>query len=393
MLLLASLGGIALASERAPTASQPATRPAAAYPRIAMFWSAADFRGEPDKPDKWANHAMHDVIVSGAYHLGFVWEWHKHHAMVEKMKTLQAVKGRMNLAKIHKLNPAAVVLIEVYFFEEDVKGYPPDHEWWLRDEKGNKLRFWPGTWRCDISNADYQDHVARRIAEVHKAAGGEAGIFLDNLRFEKDSKRAWVSLLTKVRRLCGDEMPILVNAGWDSDDLEWITPLVNGIQYEDAVNHSGKEDPEAFYKRIAQFEAMCRKPHCSVNEVYGKRSDEAAMRREFIRTLVYTNMAFLHADSTHGHKHKWFGLWDIDLGLPAGKPAVPARGTLARRAFEKGLVLWLPASAKAAETVKLDSEHTNAVTSKAMTEVKLQPGEGAVLVTGRRSAARNRILP
>ncbi len=76
----------------------------------------------------------------------------------------------------------------------------------------------------DLSNAEYVGHIARRIEAVVKATGGAAGIYLDNLRFEAADKKAWTSLLTEVRKTCGD-VPIVVNAGWDSDDLEWVCPL------------------------------------------------------------------------------------------------------------------------------------------------------------------------
>ena len=34
------------------------------------------------------------------------------------------------------------------------------------------------------------------------------------------------------------------------------------------------------------------------------------MKRELVRTLVYTDAHFLYADSTYGHRHNWWPEWD-----------------------------------------------------------------------------------
>ena len=368
----------------AEPASQPATQPAASYPRIAMFWSLADSLDPPlEKPDNYARHA---IIVEDLYDLGFRWTWHRYHAMVETLKPESFPQGRLSLAEIRRRNPAAIVLLEVFFFEEHAKGYPEDHPWWLRNKQGKRVRFWPGTWQCDLTRADYIGHVARRIEAVYQAAGGQAGIFLDNLRFDASSKASWTALLQEVRKRCGDDLVILVNAGWDSDDLEWIAPLVNGIQYEDAVHHTGKKDPEAFYTRIAKFDRLCRKPRCGVNEVYGKRDDAATRTRELLRTLVYTDLAYLYADSTQGHKHAWYELWNVRLGSPAGEPPAPKPATLARREFEHGTVLWLPGDAQSPAVVALGGPRVEAVSGKTVREVTLAPGSGALLLAAPASA-------
>ncbi len=189
---------------------------------------------------------------------------------------------------------------------------------------------------------------------LFRSVGPLAGIFFDNLRFTPESKAAWINLLKKVRSACGDDMPILVNAGWSSTDLAWVAPYVHGIQFEDAIHHLADKarDTEQFYARVAKFDALVRRPSISVNEVYGKRTSVMGRTRELMRTLVYTNVAFLWADSTHGHKHAWHPEWNLPLGEPASEPAAPSPGKLARRDFTGGTVLWLPASAKAPQTVK-----------------------------------------
>lgn len=354
------------------------TRPAATMPRIAMLWSPAEIRGER----MLDNIARHDVIVIGPEDLGLAWDAGEHRGLAERFQEGSAERAREMLDEIHERNPHAVVLVEQYFFEDDKKAYPPDHEWWLRDEKGRKRSFWPGTWRMDVSNAEYGTHVARRIRAIHEATDGQAGVFLDNVRYDNDSRIAWVALLKLVREMCGDEMPILVNAGWLTEDRKWLAPYVNGIMYEDSIHHRhGRMTEEGFYAHIAEIDSKLRSPRISVNEVFGKRADTDEMRRELIRTLIYTDMAFLYSDSTHGHRHAWHELWDAPLGEPVDGPCVPAEGRLARRAFAGGLVLWLPADAEEARTVELDPPMRDAAADDAVTEVKLAPGEGVILLS------------
>ena len=370
---------VGLATSTPATAESPATQPAAPqYPRIAMLWSKADVQGE----DEWANIARHDVIVVGPATIGLQWQAHEFPGMSETIYQPSIKVARENLERIRRLNPSAVVLVEVYFFEDNQKAYPPDHKWWLRDKDGKKMSFWPGTWQMDISNVEYCAHVATRMRAVHEALEWRAGIFIDNVRFDADSRLAWTVLLKAVRKMCGDDMPILVNAGYMTEDQTWLAPYVNGIMYEDSIHYlyDKVKDEEAYYARIAAVDAKLRKPTISVNEIFGKRDDTAAMRRDLIRTLVYTDMAFIYSDSTHGHKHAWHKAWSAPLGRPLAGPAVPQEGRLARREFAGGTVLWLPPSAKQAVTVKLASACREFITGKELQSVELAPGSGAILI-------------
>jgi hypothetical protein len=342
----------------------------------AMLWSKAD-----NLKDKWENIARHSVVVLNMDDLGMAWEKQTYAALAEKIDAATIEEANRGLDRIHQLNPRTIVLFELYFFEETDANYPPDSPWWLRDAQGAKQQFWPGDHMMDLSQAEYVRHIARRLEAVVKATRGKAGIFLDNLRFEPADKKAWTMLLEEVRRTCGKDVPILVNSGWDSDDLEWVCPYINGIMYEDSVAHAKGKDTEAFYGRIAGFEKRCLPPHVSVNEKFGPMSDVGRMQKELVRTLVYTDMAYLYAKSTNGHHHTWFEAWSAALGQAVDDAARPAAGRLARREFSGGLVLWLPESARQAENVDLSVPMRDAMTGRdvAAGTLTLKPGEGAIL--------------
>jgi hypothetical protein len=380
ILALALFAAIVLGGAAKP--AEPAT-PEAPYPRIAMLWSPAD-----DIKDKWQNVAKHGVAVVGVDEIGLEWTENKYAAMAETLTPDSITEARQNLDRIHKINPATVVLCEVYFFEETDANYPPDSPWWFRDPKGKKQQFWPGDHMMDLSNAEYVHHIARRIEAVARATDGKAGIYLDNLRFEPADKKAWTALLAEVRQTCPD-VPIVVNAGWDSDDLEWVCPLVNGIMYEDSVAHAKGKDTEAFYARIAAFEKLCRTPHLSINERFGPMTDEARMRREFLRTLVYTDMYYLYSKSTNGHNHKWFDVWDTRLGRPVDPAVKPAPGQLVRREFTGGVVLWLPESAKEPVSTAIATPMRDVLAGLDLAgSLTLKPGEGAILVPATATPAK-----
>ena len=236
----------------AAATTQPATMdvPAATFPRIAMLWSPAEGGKGYEIPRILDNVARHHLIVLLPENMGLEWVKTQYAGQAEAFEPASVAAARKTLAGIRKLNPVAVVLLELYFFEQPETHYPDDCLWWLRDRKGQKRRFWPGTYQMDTSDPAYASHIVRKVMAVRDAFDGQVGIFFDNVRFDAASKQAWVALLGQMRLLCG-EIPVLVNAGFDRQDPTWLCPLVNGFLYEDSVAYTADGDTEAFYADIA----------------------------------------------------------------------------------------------------------------------------------------------
>ncbi len=344
------------------------------YPRIAMLWSPAEGAGE--KVAKWARYG---VVVTGTDGLGLRWEPNPHKDMAEKFVESSIPVARRNLEELARLNPHTIVLCELYYFEADADAYPADSPWWYRDKDGKRVEFWKGCYNMAVEDPGYVQHITRRIGALHKALGDKGGIFLDNLRFDASAKNGWTELLKAARQSCGD-VPILVNAGWDSDDLRWVAPWINGIMYEDSVEHTADQDTERFYARINADWQLLREPRIGVNEAFGPRKDEQHMLREFIRTLAYTELYFIYSDSTYGHRHSWWPQWDALLGRALQPPAVPAPGKPARRDFAGGSVFWLPATANEPVSIKLETPMRPLAGGSAVDRVTLQPGSGAIML-------------
>lgn len=370
--LFSLLAGLVMLSVANPSSAATAVPPM--FPRLGMLWSAAE--GESEEIDKWARYG---IIVTAPDDLGFEWEKKPFKDQAENFQPESLARGRSFLAKLRAKNPETIVLCELYFFEAGVNAYPPDSPWWFLDRQGKKVQFWEGAHNMAVDNPEYIEHIVRRIEAVVKATESRAGIFLDNLRFDRDARAGWTTLLTKVRERCGD-VPILVNTGWGSDDLDWVAPFVNGIMYEDSVAHTGDKNPETFYGRIQRHWQLCREPRVSINEKFGRRSNASVMQREFFRTLVYTDLFFLYADSTNGHNHLWWPEWSAPLGRALTPFAVPEPGKLARRDFAGGTVLWLPSDAKDGVAVKLDAPQYRFGQTESLREITVQPGTGALLI-------------
>lgn len=355
----------------------PAARPddsPPTYPRIAMLWGPPE--GAGDRMDAWARCGV-SVVGMGAFDLR--WTRTPFRDLSVEIDPGAVADARTRLAELHAKNPTAVVCVEVHFFEARENAYPADSPWWQRDARGNKVRFWRGCYNLDTGNPEYVDHVAARAEAVVKALDGRAGLFLDNLRFDDRSKGGWLRLLGEIRRRCGD-VPILVNAGWASDNLDWIAPHVNGLLYEDAIAHTRDGDGEAFYARIQAHALKNRSPRIGVMEKFGPPGDVDAMARELERTLVYSDLHYIYAESTYGHRTRWQAPWSAPLGKATSPAVVPAPGRLARRDFEGGTVLWLPSTAPASITVPLDPPMKPVGATEAIPEVRIAPGTGWILL-------------
>jgi hypothetical protein len=338
------------------------------YPRIAMLWSPYDGAGE-----MWEKAQKYSIVLTDSGSAGFEWQSNKFSSLATSMVPSTLPVGRAKLAAFQAKSSAAV-LFESYYFEANEKNYPPESSWWARDAKGNKTQFWPGCYNMDVSNPAYLNHILTRIKAEHDAAGGKTGLFIDNLRFEPAEKKAWITLLTQLRK-DRPNIQIMVNSGWASDDLAWIAPHINGVMYEDSIHHTNDKNEENFYARVATFDKLMRKPNLSTVEIFGKRTDAKSAERELIRTLVYTDAAFLFSDDTNAHAHDWRAEWSAKLGAPKS-PALTPNGSFKVRRFEKGFVMWNPTSQPHREHYQGILYHVLKKTSTP--QISLNPGEGGI---------------
>jgi len=338
-----------------------------------MLWSAYDGPGT-----YWEKARKYSLALIGTDSLGLRWQPNRFPAVAESFQPETLSPAMQTLTGFNHDRPTSQVIVETYYFEANQGDYPDDSPWWTRDKNGKRITFWEGCYDMNVDDPSYRAHIARRIDATDQAGGpGLTGVYLDNLRFEPAAKRGWIQLMQMLRKARADRF-IMANAGWDSTDLEWIAPYLNGIMYEDSVDHTKDGDQEAFYKRVQKYDALLRGSKRSIVEVFGKRNDSDKAWRELIRTLVYTNDCFLYSDSTYGHRHSWRPEWDPKLGLAIDPPQTPC-GKLVSRRFQHGLIFWNPTNA--AKSAPLTAPMVDARTGESRSTVDLPPKTGVYLIS------------
>ncbi len=348
------------------------TQVPAQFPRIAMLWSPYDGT-EP----YWQKANRYSLVLVGSSEAGLEWTKDPFKAAVESFSPSSVRVGSRRINDFSRANPSSQVIVESYFFEANKGDYPEDSPWWERNADGSRTTFWPGCYNMKTDNPDYVTHIANRISATDKAMGGKhAGVYIDNLRFDSRAKSGWKSLLNQIHTY-RPGMFVMANAGWDSTDLAWVAPHLNGIMYEDSVDHTADNNQEAFYKRVSDYDSLMRKPTLSVVEVFGQKSDRDKAYRELVRTLVYTNDAYLYSDNTNGHRHVWRPEWSVKLGQPLEGHGTP-NGKVQLRNFQRGAVVWNPTAMPV--SVKLRSRMTEVRSHRAGLSAQLEPHTGAMFV-------------
>ena len=118
-----------------------------------MLW--ASVRGETGIE----SIARHDMIMLGHRSLGLV--PNREPAGLSDGFTPESIAAaREKLRLIREINPDALVLADLLFYEYMDDWLPEGHPWWLR-ENGERQQFWHGTHRMDWNNAEYRNHVIR----------------------------------------------------------------------------------------------------------------------------------------------------------------------------------------------------------------------------------------
>ena len=402
MALLSSVGAVFLSAAagcgatgdgegRAPKGERrSAVFAKAPFPRIAMAW--APVRGDRSL----ASHARHDMVMTSVHALGLEWD-REPEVLAAGFKPESVEAARERVAELHRLNPDVLVLGDLSFYELDEDALPEDHPWWLRVD-GKREQFWPGTYRMDWSNAEYQDLVVRRTVAL-KETGVVDGVFYDNLREEK---APWLAVMKAVRDGAGDDFLILANAGYDIGSYDWLAPHMNGIMYESGWSHPARREwkpQETWDDRIRMMqrsEELLREPRISFIERFEEVRDHAGWPNDALKgkeierdpatrrwtmcyTLIIGDFYYLFSDST-SHRHDWYPEYDVKIGLPAA-PGERVNAHVWRRRYEKALVVMNLPDAPAAHEVDLEVAARDSFTGESGTRFVIPPGDGRILVS------------
>jgi hypothetical protein len=373
LVFLAIIAQVVPASEQVP----PGT---AAYPRIAMMWASI----RNDRTMKGL--AQHDLIMISPGRLGM--KYNQNPAGLSDGFTAESVQeGRKRLAELRELNPRAIVIADIPFYEYNDSWLPEEHAWWLRKD-GKRQQFWPGTHRMDWYNADYRKKVARQTAACKEA--GFDGVFYDNLRQEKEP---WIEFLKEVRAQAGDSFLLMANCGYDVGGFDWIAPWLNGIMYESGWSHKRTEWDDCI-RKMRHTETLLRQPRVSIIERFeniddhagwpndakkGKEAprDPAARHWSLCYALIVGDFYYLFSDST-SHQHDWYPEYDVKIGQPTADPVRVSSHVWKRQYDQATVIVNLPGASEPYE-VKLEKAAQDTLTSENGTQFSIPPGEGRIL--------------
>ena len=351
------------------------------YPRIAMLW--APVRGD----SSIESVARHDLIMAGFGGLGLR-SSSEPKGLADGFARESVKVARERLTTIKRLNPDAVVLADLLFYEYPDSWLPENHPWWLRKE-GNREQFWPGTHRMNWNNVDYRKHVVKQTVALKEV--GVDGVFYDNLRNEPG---AWVSLLKEVRAAVGDDFLILANAGYAVGTYDFAAPYLNGMMYESGWSHKRTEWDDCI-KKMQHTQTLLKEPKISLIERFEEirdragwpgdprrgqkpEPDPAARRWSLCFALIIGDFYYLFSDNT-SHRHDWHREYDAKIGLPAGT-GTRISSHVWQRHYEKALVVVNLPGSKGPHEVHLDHSVRDVFTGLAGTTFTIPPGDGRILV-------------
>ncbi len=351
------------------------------YPRIAMLWSA--IRGAQGVESM----ARHDLIMSGQGSLGLKPD-NEPIGIATGFTTESIEIAKKRVEQIRQINPDAVIIADLLFYEYPDEWLPEDHPWWLR-KNGERQQFWPGTHRMDWYNADYRAKVIKQTMSL-KAIGVD-GVFYDNLRNEPDP---WVAFLTDLRKAVGNEFLILINAGYDVGTYNFAYPFINGVMYESGWSHD-RTDWDETIKQMQYSQSLLREPKISLIERFeetrsragwpgdpqrGQKppDDPAARRWSLCYALTIGDFYYLFSDNT-SHRHDWYPEYDIKIGMPVeeGKRMNPYVWI---RKYEKAMVVVNLPGAKSDYTIEFERSRHDSLTGEKGKKFLIAPGEGRIIL-------------
>lgn len=380
------------------------------YPLVFQAWSPIE--NKPDE-DELTLLARHDLVFTGMWSMRINWKITTDQPYNGLSTILMNQRGGESLEdaslrrdKLRKLNPNLKLLCEIryredrYVTDKTVElskqgAYPPDSEFWLRDENG---AFCPGWGEdsdgdgeieldeiqfmlLDFRNPALHELIAEKALALKKS-GLFDGIMLDwwnehsattgkwpnwngthlNLNEEKAAR---IAILRKIREKVGNDFLILVNS--NSNTVPLSASMVNGLfmecfkpQYDKGytIEQIKKMETTLLWaeENLKEPRINCLEGWRVVTDYTGERevrvternSDENLKWMRMITTLSLTHSDGYvlfgddNAQPSPDHLHNWYDFWDADLGFPVGKKGTVYNNVegLFIREFSKGWAVY-----------------------------------------------------
>lgn len=278
-------------------------------------------------------------------------------SLIAASNKIQAVKT---------INTKTLFFACVDWIERDITYLPDNHEWWLRDARGNKIKGWgEGTYQAyllDTNNSSYIDMVAAKAKATYDT-GLFDGLFIDCWRDDP----SYVSLVSKIRTLIGPDALIIVNSNMFT--CPNTAPYINGI-FMESYKATTSADWTLITNTLNWAEKNLRMPRVNCLETWAQTArqntnDIKKMRATTTLSLTQSNGYCLFADdnslSMGDHLHDYYDFWVKRMGRAlTGGLSKPLEGYFYKE-FEKGTAVYNPIGNNAV-TISFNEMRTSVAT-------------------------------
>ena len=336
------------------------------YPSIFAAWAGNKILNLPNlSGDEAVIH--HDLFWGGP---GFHLQWRPTPEGIRLFGRIDAAHWKREY--LLSQNPNFIRLVSLDYTDAELRDYPEDWPYWIRDENGNRVRVYAGAsdFLIDFTHPVVQDILVQKAVAVAKC-GLYDGIFLgrwqeDEATLDNDNGvyyrgveaegSARVSMVRRIREVIGDDFLIIVKTNQRQVPLS--APYVNGMFMEAVLD---EQDTGYMHARLREIESTLlwseqnfRDPQINALEGRGISLEPADSPRNQQRMRVITTLSLTHSDGyvcydigirgishehayeispghervhregkshLHNHQHYWYPFYDAPLGRPVGKKA------------------------------------------------------------------------
>ena len=344
-------------------------------------------------------NTLHDLHWSPTFNHTIQWDTTSHESSYGLATNLAGTLSVAHEIRQRRLNqnPNMIFLRGFAIHVSGDEFFPPDSDFWLRDENGHIIRKQDGTPLIDFVKPEVQNLLAQRIIAVERC-GLYDGIFVDgfgddgtgfvgshlNPSPKDEMVQAVLNIFRTARLQMRDDFLIIVNGN------EFTTPL-----YADLINGTfmeiGKDYPLGYFlHRLRKFEAVLswseehlRSPQINCLEGEGMSIEPPDGPNNLRWMRLFTTLALTHSDgyvlytirfrdsrpSHPHHGHLWHNFWDAGLGRPVGSKAQTyqnieglfirefSNGWAVYNRSGKGQTITLPRSSTGVSSNKQDITH------------------------------------
>ena len=229
-------------------------------------------------------------------------------------------------------NPNMIFLVELRAVWDDLDRFPPDSDYWLRDEGG---KIYPA-WDMGLLNLNHPGLQKRLIdqAVAVSQCGLYDGIFVDGWSEWHQDHRGTLggaeAILKGIRERVHPDFLILVNTNQRQAPVS--APYINGLFMETGIPGKSEDPSEGFTileTTLSWAETNLRTPRINSLETDVLRHEplDSPTNLRYMRAATTLNLTFSDGyvlfridtwEGKHMHWHYWYDFWDADLGRPIG---------------------------------------------------------------------------